>query len=39
MAFAHQRGKETNSPVNKNELAIRGQKSAIREKKCLKISA
>ena len=32
MAFAHRRGKETNSPVNKNELAIRGQKSAIRGK-------
>ena len=32
MAFAHRREKETNSPVNKNERAIRGQKSAIRGK-------
>ena len=32
MTFAHRRGKETNSPVNRNELAIQGQKSAIRGK-------
>ena len=39
MGFAHRQEKGTNSSINKNELAIRGQKSAIREKKCLKIAA